>query len=371
MVTSRARSSPPRAGLVDDRARLGRPLASSFGRTFAAALAALALLGATPRLAAADSARLTEARRAIDEVRYDKAQELLGAALRDGGNSPETTVEIYALAASTAIVLGKDDLGELYYRRLLSLDPGAKLEAGLAPKFKRAFTAAQAYVSAQGALRVRTRRVPTGVEVAIESDPLAMVAAVALRSAKGTTRLDPDRRAVLPLPADEHGDDDRLLLLDEHGNQLRALPVPEGADFEDEGVPFIPLGGDAATERGDSSGEPGLLRTWWVWTIPSAVALGAGVGFGLKSRADADSLDRLLDGPNPYYDEAQALRDSSRRNATLANVSFAAAGAFAIVAGIMLVTRPAPRPASTAVVPTLVPALGRDGSVGLVLSGSL
>lgn len=360
MVTSRARSSPPRAGLVGDRAR--------FGRALSAALAlSLGLSVTAPRLAAADSARLAEARRAIDEVRYDKAQELLGAALRDGGNSPETTVEIYALAASTAIVLGKDDLGELYYRRLLSLDPGAKLEAGLAPKFKRAFTAAQAYVSAQGALRVRARRVAAGVEVAVQSDPLAMVASVALRSAKSSARLDPDRRVVLPLAADEHGDDDRILLIDEHGNQLRSLPVPELDGVEDEGVPFLPLGGEAREARADSSGEPSALRTWWLWTIPSAAALGVGIGFGLKSRADRAELDDLLDSGSAFYDEAQALRDSARRNATIANVSFAAAGAFAIVAGVMFVTRPEPRAASTA----LVPAVGRDGSVGLVLSGSL
>ncbi len=371
MVIARARSSSPRAGLVGHRAGFG----PSFGALFGASLAALALAVATPRPAAADSDRLAKARRAVDEVRYSEAQELLSAALRDGGNSPEATIELYALAASTAIVLGKDDLGELYYRRLLSLDPDAKLEAGLAPKFKRAFTAAQAYVSAQGALRVRTRRVSAGVEVAIESDPLAMVAFVALRSARRTTRLDPDRRAVLAISADDDGDDERLLLIDEHGNQLRALPVPDaegritngGGGSKEGGAGGSGADPSGSTARFEDDGEPSLLRTWWVWTIPSAVALGAGVGFGLQSRADASSLDDLLDGPDPYYDEAEALRDSSRRNATLANVSFAAAGAFAIVAGIMLATRWSPGAASTA----LVPAVGRDGSVGLVLSGSL
>jgi hypothetical protein len=350
--------------------RVPRPRALALRAVASAALLATTVVAdvAAPSSARADSARLAEARRALDEVRYDKAQELLGAALRDGDNAPETMVEIYALAASTAIVLGKEELGELYYRRLLSLDPDADLEAGLAPKFKRAFTAAQAYVSAQGALRVRTRRRPEGVAVAVESDPLAMVAAVSLRGAKGRARLDPERRALLPLAADRHGDDERVLLLDEHGNRLRALPVPE---LEGSGAPQLSADGPARGERAEGGEAPSALRTWWIWTIPSAVALGVGIGFGVQSRAAADELDELLAGPSPYYDEASALRSRSHRYATVANVSFAAAGAFAVVAGIMLATRPEAKPAATASGPSLVPAFGRDGSVGLVLTGNL
>jgi hypothetical protein len=322
------------------------------------------LLGPAP--ARADSPRLAEARRAIEEVRYDRAEELLGAALRDGGNSPETMLELYKLAASTAVVLGKDELAEQYYRRLLSLDPKATLDEGLAPKLKRPFVAAQAHVNAHGGLRARTRRADDAVEVVIESDPLSMVAAVALRGATGKpARFTPEGRAVVELGDDgdgERGEDAReLVLLDELGNQLQRLPVP-AAERE------LPPDPREPEDRWEPSPKRSLLRTWWFWTIPATASLGVGIVTGLQSREASADLDALLASPAPFFGDAEALRKRSRERATIANVSFAAAGVFAIVAGVMLVTQSDDaKPASTALVPTL----GGDGSFGVSLSGQL
>jgi len=64
------------------------------------ALAVVAVLAlATP--AHADNPKLEQARKAIDEVRFDDAQRLLVGALADGGNSPSGVREIYKLSAST------------------------------------------------------------------------------------------------------------------------------------------------------------------------------------------------------------------------------------------------------------------------------
>lgn len=312
--------------------------------------------------ARADSARLAEARRAVEEVRYDRAEELLGAALRDGGNAPETMLEIYKLAAITAVVLGKEELAEQYYRRLLSLDPKAKLDEGVAPKFKRPFAAAQAHVNAHGALRVRTRRADRAVEVVIDSDPLSMVAAVALHDGGGDgkpARFTPERRAVVPLGDDDAGGEGgELVLLDELGNELQALPVPAAEVV----LPEPP----ARKER--PSAKPSFLRTWWIWTIPATASLGVGIVTGLQSQQASADLDALLRTPNPYYGQADYLKRLSRQRATIANISFAAAGVFAIVAGVMLVTRPSDKkPPATA----LAPMLGGDGTVGVSLSGAL
>ncbi len=307
--------------------------------------------------------KLAEARRAADELRYDRAQELLGEALREGKSSPDTMVRIYELAASTAVVLGNDELAELYYRRLLCIDPRADLEAGLASKFKRPFAAARAYVSAHGALRSRARRSGDSVEIFVESDPLAMVASVALARGGEVSRgvaLDPSRRARLPIPEAEGGEASelRLLLVDEFGNQLQLAPVP--AETAAPELTSSPGPGGGAEGRS-------VLRTWWIWTIPAAASLGVGIAAGLQSQQASDDLDALLRQPNPHYDEAEDLRQRSRSRATIANVSFGAAGVLSAVALIMLATRPdAPAPAATALSP-----VGPDGSLGLSLSGPL
>lgn len=313
--------------------------------------------------------QLAAARRAVDELRFDRAQELLGEALREGHSSPATMLQIYELAASTAVVLGKEELAELYYRRLLCIDPKADLEAGLAPKFKRPFSAARAYVNAHGALRVRTRRLEHAVEIYVESDPLAMVAAVALGGDEGKSlRLDPSRRAVLPLPADDDGDV-QLLLVDEFSNRLQivqvaAEPAPEptlARAMDPSQAPESP--GSVAPARS----RPSLLRTWWIWTLPAAASLGLGVVTGLQSQQASDDLDELLSKPNPHYDEAEALQSRSRSRATIANLSFGAAGLFTAVAIVMLATRPDEPSRSTA----LAPMLGEGGAFGLTISGTL
>lgn len=312
-------------------------------------------------LARADSPRLAEARRAIEEVRYDRAEELLGAALRDGGNSPETVQEIYKLAASTAVVLGKEELGEQYYRRLLSLDPKARLDEGVAPKLKRPFIVAQAHVNAHGALRARTRRAGDNVEIVVENDPLAMVTAVALRGARGdAARLSPEGRAVIALDPGKNEDDARLVLLDELGNQLQVLPVPAA----EVAMPAPPPTAEPAADEA----RPGLLRSWWFWTVPAGLSLGVGVVTGLQSQQASEDLDALLRSPAPYYGDAEELRNRSRQRATIANISFAAAGVFAVVAGVMLLQRPSGKKAPAT---ALVPTLGADGSVGVSLSGQL
>src|SRR5690606_6418262 len=72
------------------------------------------LVLAMPWIARADNPSLAEARKAIDEVRYDDARELLVQALKRGANRPEELVEIYKLSGATAAVLGPEELAEQY-----------------------------------------------------------------------------------------------------------------------------------------------------------------------------------------------------------------------------------------------------------------
>src|SRR5688572_9946747 len=120
--------------------------------------AAVAAMLVCTTVARADQATLREARRVVEEeVRYDRAQELLVTALHKGDNGPEDLAAIYELAGVAAVVLGQREAGEQYFRRLLALRPEAKLPADTAPKIVEPFTAARAHMAAVGNLRVAVR----------------------------------------------------------------------------------------------------------------------------------------------------------------------------------------------------------------------
>lgn len=313
-------------------------------RSFRLALICLLAITAPAHAQTGQADPLAEARAALEDVQYDRAQELLSEALRRGGQPRQVVLEIYTLAASTAVVLGQLEVAEQFYRRLLSLDPGATLDRDLAPKFKQPFTAAAAYVNAHGAVRARARRMADGtLELVIEADPLKMVSAARLPASAAPVVLDADRRALL------RGVGDHVILLDEHGNELAHQAAPAALPTDD---------GRARA--------PSLVRTWWVWAIPSGVALAVGLGYGTAAQSAQDDLTNGLASNSLTLDEANDLHDRRDRHATIANVSFATAGVFAVVAGAMWLTRPKARPTSTALVP-LTPTA--DG-VGLGLVGT-
>lgn len=308
------------------------------------ALACLLAAAAPARAQPDQNDQLAPARAALEEVQYDRAQELLAEALRRGGQPRQVVLEIYTLAASTAVVLGQLEVAEQFYRRLLSLDPDATLDRDLAPKFKQPFAAAAAYVNAHGAVRARARRLADGtLELVVEADPLKMVSAVRLPGSAAPIALDADRRALL------RGAGDHVVLLDEYGNELAHQAAPAALPTEQV-----------------RSRSPSLARTWWVWAVPSGVALAVGLGFGASAQLAQDDLTSGLVTNSLTFDEANDLHDRRDRHALIANGSFAAAGVLAVVAGTMWLTRPKARPASTAVVP-LVPAAG---GVGLGLAGT-
>lgn len=317
-------------------------------------LATLVAVVAMATGARADSPKLAEARTAIHEVRYDDAQTLLVDALKDGGNSPAAVTEIYRLAASTAIVLGQRDVAEQYYRRWLALDPAAALPANIAPKLREPFISAEAYMNAHGRLSVKvTRRSPTAIGVIVASDPLTMVARVALDTGTplSSQPLDADRGATLEAPAATTilG----VVILDEFGNHLLEVPVASIS---------------AATEPPPLEPQPApptkrsALRNWHVWAVPTAAFTGVGLYFGSRARSAQDDLRSISTDFNfHYYDEIGAARDRRDRNALIANGLFIAGAAFAATTLVMYVTREKPRA-------TLVPA-GEAGTLGLAVVG--
>lgn len=302
-------------------------------RLRAAAVAAM-LVSTTG--ARADQATLREARRVVEEeVRYDRAQELLVTALHQGDNGPEDLAAIYELAGVAAVVLGQREAGEQYFRRLLALRPEAKLPADTAPKILEPFTAAQAHMAAVGNLRVAVRAVAASeLVVDVAADPLGMVAGaqVSYRDSAGETgsvRGELPAPIAMTLPGGATATS--VEIVDEYGNRLQELPppaAPSGRDRDGDGdrtddrVIVPPPGGDT---------RPNLLLRWPTWAIAAGISGTVGLGFAIDGKLAHDRLDEILANPEDhFFGEAETARKRWKRDTAIANVAFVTTGVLAV-----------------------------------------
>lgn len=280
----------------------------------------LVLLFAIPAIAYANNPSLDEARKAVDEIRYDDARELLVQALKQGGNRPEELVEIYRLSAVTAAVLGPEDLAEQYYRRMIALDPSATLPPDASPRLRDPFVAAQAYMAAQQRFEARVSRSDRGITVSIV-DPLGMVVAAA-------TLEDGELRGKQPYsgqPVELAGAGSEVVVLDDHGNFLREIAVPARA---------------AAAEMPGAPGTP-LLRRPLTWAIPAVLVAGATTYLFVDAQLAKGRLDDIIaTSPMFFFDEAEAERRRWRRSTVLAWVGAGVTLGFTATAIVMAQTRP-------------------------------
>ncbi len=293
-----------------------------------AALAALVTVAQPASTVFADPAALREARRVIEEeVRYDRAQEILVTALRQGDNGPDDLAAIYELAGVASVVLGQREAGELYFRRLLALRPQAALPADTAPKILEPFTAARAHMAAVGNLRVAART-PRARELVIEiaADPLGMVAGAQVHYAgrdgqMGQVRGDMPSPITVELPDGALATE--VAIVDEYGNRLQELPAPPVPTGGDGGG-----GGPGPGPGGD--GERGVLLRWPSWAIAAGASGAVGLGFAIDGKRSHERLDDILANPEDhFFGEAEDARRRWKRDTTVANVAFVATGVFA------------------------------------------
>jgi hypothetical protein len=273
---------------------------------------ALAIVCALACAARADSAKLEQARQAIDGVRYDEAQRLLVSALEAGANPPASLQEIYRLSANTAVVLGQTDAGEQYYRRWLALDPTATLGKDISPKLRAPFDAAKAYIGAHGRFDVTvTRTGPREASVEVVSDPLAMARSARLERSTVVTPFDATKHAKLAVEVTAA----RAYVLDEYGNVLRELDVPAAA--------AAPLQAPYVTEQKPETTTKlvehrGTHRTALLaWGIPCVSLLAIGGFFtAVGVYQHYRIMDVVGDSKDYYYEDLQSKRNG--RNATIA-----------------------------------------------------
>jgi hypothetical protein len=319
-----------------------------------------------PAAARADeNPHLATAREALAGLKYEQAQHALEKALYSGKNGPEDMKTIYRMLGEIHAALGRADQAEIDFRILLALDPATDLGRGVSPKIQQPFQAAKTHMSSRGGLAVSCKADDEAAAVALEvkSDPLDLVAGARViyrleggreqiieagGSGSQTLRVPASGRVTLICAAlDEHGN--RLVEIGSWSEPLALTPV------EKQETPAIVA--PAPSVRREAPAPP-LYGRWYLWGTAAVLAAGGGGYFAWQVTQDQTELDRLNENSADYsFSEAEEIERRGKRNALIANISFGAAGAFAIATVLSLALAPdAPAgESSTALAPLALP----------------
>lgn len=266
---------------------------------------AIALVVAITSIARADTqGDLAEARRLEAALEYDKALVIVDRVIANGGATRENLVELHMLAGRLAAGLDREQVAEDHFARALALAPATSLPEGTSPKIMRPFESAR---TRSVALRVRGA-VDRGVAtITVESDPLGLVAGMAVKlSGSGEVREPQGRR--IELPAQGHATD--LIALDAYGNQVWSQPVAMTAP------PLV------------TRARP-FYKNPWLWGSLFIVSTGVGVVGAVQLTSAQNEWNALNDGMHDYS-ELHAIETRGKSWGVAANLGFG----LAVVTGI-------------------------------------
>lgn len=289
----------------------------SRGATVIAALALTA--GGAAADEAAVASHLAAAQRARAALRYDAALDEVARALAAGDATPAQVAALYRLGGELAAGLDRPDEAAAWFARWLTIEPAGALPAGASPKLEAALAAARAQASP---LALTARRDGDAIVATVGATVGATVRVVrAIRVAADPRARGVDGGLGQPLPW-PRGQTAVVIALDEHGNHLAYAAVPAGGS------------------RGATRSTP-LHRRWQPY---AGVALGCGVlggVFAWRTAVAQDEFDALRADPQGHpLDVYEAVRARGERDALIANLGFAGAGAFAVAATIVWWQRP-------------------------------
>ncbi len=294
--------------------------------------------------ARADNDALIRARVAVEKLDYMHARTLLAEALAAGNNSPDELAEIYKLTGLVTSTLGDSSEATDAFQRLLALVPTAEVPVGSSPKIKRPFSSARDYYQLHAPLKVEheTSVKPPAITIRVISDPMAMLARVRVITIvdgePSQTREEPAAKELtLPLPEAKRLEL-RVELVDERGNRV----VEIGSELDPIVMATAPPPPPPVVVPPPPPPEPlPIYRQWWLWGGVAAVVAGGATYFGISVHSKGDELSALHDdSTNHRFSEAHALEDRMRRDALIANIGFAAAGALAVTSAVMWWTSP-------------------------------
>lgn len=298
-------------------------------------LALLALAGT------ATASPLDDARTAVDSSDYMAARTALEKALREGGASPQDVAEVYKLSGIVEGALGNTAGAAAAFAKWLELDPKGTLPPGTSPKIARPFKTASDHTSAIDAKAETDAQAPS-VTLAIANDPQKLIASahvIVVVDGGAPQQRDgaPGTKILLPRG---HRLDLQVQALDANGNRVFELGS--------QAVPLVITGSDGKTvvvKTKPGHPEPARERAWYFkWYAWGGVALvSAAVSgvFAYETKQNLDKLDLLnRNSLDHSFGDAQAVESDAKRDVLIADIAAGTAGAFALGAVVLYLTRP-------------------------------
>ncbi len=299
----------------------------------------------------------------IADVHYEEAGALVETLIDQGGLSRADLLSAYRLGGEIFAALGDARRARRYFMRWLALQPTGELPRGRSPKIVRPYQAARRRVRARGPLQLRHEASRGGDQVTVgllvDADPFRMVAGMRVMYGAGAhAELTEIAEAPTGLTATfdvADGDAVRMMVIaiDARGNELAIIG-------DDEPIALAPALTLSDSREAITAG-PVWYANWKTWAAVAGVSVGAGAYFGHRARSDLAELEALNAASASHtYAEARAIEQRGKRNATLSNASFGAAGlaaAAAIVCGV--------RASRRNDAPTVQPHAGDGATVGV------
>lgn len=293
---------------------------------------------------------LDGAKAAVGASDYLTARTQLTQLIARGDNSPEDMAEVYRLSGIVAGALGETKAATEAFQKCLALAPKATLPVGTSPKIARPFAEAQTYFKTHEPLRIKADTVatPPAVTITVVNDPLAMISrarviATVDKAAPKIFEKPAAAEVTIGLPAAARIDL-RVVALDDNGNRL--------AEVGSADVPIVLVGTAVVTvippvitpkkvvHATPRSPRPLYLK-WWLWGGTAVALAGGATYFAFGARSAKTELDDLnAHSVNHDFDEAKAVEARGKRDALLTNIGYGAAGAFAVVSVILVLTEP-------------------------------
>jgi hypothetical protein len=284
-----------------------------------ALVTAMALV-ASARLAAADPV-VDEATRLQTALDYEGALAVLDRALAAGGATVDEYAARQLLAGELAAGTGHDDVARDHYARALAVQPDLRLPDGTSPKLVLPFEAVR--VHGHLALRARAVRGHDAIVLAVEADPLKLIAGIAVHAgdASGAEIVDRHAQRVAVPEAMAVGD---VAALDAAGNEVWRGPASTLAQ-----VAFPTLE--------PHRGKPLV----WPFVVIAGVAAGwGGVSAWRLSVAQSEWNNLRTDNGHVDYSTLVGVQNRGEDWALSANTAFILTGVAAAVAVVQILRTP-------------------------------
>lgn len=237
------------------------------------------------------------------QLYFVKAGKACEAALKEGGNTRRELVYLLGFKGLIAAAQGRTAAGLASFKRMLAVDPRAKLMSGQSPRIVRAFKQAQAWIADQDPIAVASsapasaaRGSRATISLTVAADPFGMATQVTLhvRPVGGQSfrpqktqpiaaaRWELDLGTTAPAaPAIEY----YLTVTDADKNVVAFVGQPASPKR----ITLLGSGPSiGASKTATTPARPVWYKTWPVWTIVGVctVALIVGVTVGVSSGSD-------------------------------------------------------------------------------------